>query len=189
MTKTEFEKQEQKWCALISEIVSGSDKALSELYDDTSHLVYSLAYRITSDDSEAQEASMDVYMYVHQNAGDFDPERSKPSSWLLMLTRSRSLDRLRSSNRRMGREEYLAAEPESSEYDPHDMSIFAQQREMVIGALSKLSPKQRRTIELAFYAGYTHNDISEQTGEPLGTVKSHIRLGMIKLREELNVLQ
>ncbi|MEE9238473.1 MAG: sigma factor, partial [Thermodesulfobacteriota bacterium] len=85
-----------RWKNLISQIVEGDENALSQLYDESIKLTYSLAMQVVSNTSEAEEVALDVYKYVWSNAGNYDPERSNPATWLVMLTRSRSIDKLRS---------------------------------------------------------------------------------------------
>jgi len=178
--------KEQNLAILISEVAEGSESALSELYDSTSRLVFGLALRILSSVSEAEEITLDVFMQVWDKAVVYDPERSSPSGWLLMLTRSRAIDRLRSGTKRGAMEELLEQDVSSPVDSPEEATIFLERSQMVRVALSKLAPQQREPIELAYFYGFSQSEISKRLGQPLGTVKSAIRLGMLKLREILS---
>ncbi len=180
-----FSTKELELAELISKISEGSESALSSFYDYTSRLVFGLALRILSDLTDAEEVTIEVYMQVWDKAVEYVPEKSAPSAWLLMLTRSRSIDHLRSSSRRKNIEESLVIEFPDSFADPEETIMFAEKRSLIQDALSKLTPPQRKSIELAYFYGLTQTEISDRLGQPLGTVKSWIRLGMIKLREIL----
>lgn len=178
--------KEQNLAVLISRVAEGSESALSELYDRTSRLVFGLALRILSNVSEAEEITLDVFMHVCDKAAAYDPGRSSPLAWLLMLTRSRAIDRLRSGAKREVMEELPEQDVSSPVNTPEEATIFLEKGQIIRGALSKLNPQQRETIELAYFYGLTQSEISKRLGQPLGTVKSAIRLGMLKLRELLS---
>ncbi len=183
---SKFSEKEQNLALLISKLADGDESVLSTLYDLTNRLVFGLALRILSDVAEAEEVTLDVFLQVWDKAVVYDPERSTPSAWLLMLTRSRAIDRLRSSVKRNIMEDLPESDVSSSIDDPEEMTLFVEQRQIVRKALSKLTPQQRESIELAYFYGFTQSEISKRLGQPLGTVKSAIRLGMIKLRELLS---
>jgi RNA polymerase sigma-70 factor (ECF subfamily) len=171
----------------IRRIASGDSEAVAALYDQTSSLVYGLALRILGDVSDAEEITLDVYTQVWRSAAKFDSERGSALAWLVMLTRSRSIDRLRSRSDRDVREMPIADNrpPRDVADLPDEASFIRQQRVMVEAALAGLAPEQRELIELAFFSGLTHSELAMRTGLPLGTVKTRIRLGIIKLRELL----
>lgn len=181
--------KEQDLAALIARISEGNESALGSFYDYTSRLVFGLALRILSNLAEAEEVTIEVYMQVWDKAIDYVPERSTPSAWLLMLTRSRAIDRLRASAKRRNMEESLEIEFPNSFADPEETILFAEKGRLIQDALSKLTPQQRKSIELAYFYGLTQSEISTRLGQPLGTVKSWIRLGMIKLREILSLFE
>ena len=182
---SKFSEKEQDLTLLISRISEGSESALNSFYDFTSRWVFGLALRILADVAEAEEVTLDVYMQVWDKAVDYDHERSTPSAWLLMLTRSRAIDRLRSNAKRNYREESLEIDPSNSVAEPEERLLFVEKSRIIQDALSKLTPQQRKSIELAYFYGLTQTEISSRLGQPLGTVKSWIRLGMLKLREIL----
>jgi RNA polymerase sigma-70 factor (ECF subfamily) len=175
------------------EKIAGRDVgSLGALYDATSRWVYGLAFRILGDAHLAEEVSLEVYMQVWRQAASYAPRRGTPASWLTTIARSRALDRLRSRAGRRSRERALeealdAAAPGGS--DPFLYSAERERSRLVRNALSALPPEQRRAIELAYFAGLTHAEIAKRSGEPLGTVKTRIRLGMMKLRGLLGPLE
>ena len=181
-----FSRQEQDWAMLISQIAQGNESALGALYDHTSRLIYRLALRILTDISEAEETTIEVYMQVWRKAVDYDPSRSTPLAWLLMLTRSRAIDRLRSDTQRSKLEETVEMDALTPTPNPEETTIAAERRELIQNALSKLTLQQRKVIELSYFSGLTQSEIAVQLHQPVGTVKSWIRLGMMKLRELLS---
>lgn len=168
-------------------IASGDEAAMATLYDTTSAMVYGLALRILGDPAAAEEVTMEVYLQVWHQAARYDEQRGTPSAWLLTITRSRALDRHRSSARYQQREgplEIIDHLPDDAP-NPADVSAARQQHALVQEALHTLPPEQREAIELAYFSGLSHRDIAELSGQPLGTVKTRIRLGMVHLREYL----
>jgi RNA polymerase sigma-70 factor (ECF subfamily) len=180
-----FPTQEKNWASLIFQISKGDESSLNKFYENTKHLVYGLTLRILGDVAEAEEVTVDVYMQVWNKASDYDPERGTPSSWLLMLTRSRAIERLRSGARRRNLEEPIINEIPNPSLNPEENVLEAEKRRAVQDAFAKLSPQQRQAIELAYFSGLSQSEIATRLGHPIGTVKSWIRLGMMKLREVL----
>jgi len=175
------------WNDYIHRAAAGEQQALARLYDDTSRLIYSVALRILGNPADAEEVTMDVYSQVWRSAHDYSRDRGTPLSWLTMITRSRALDRVRRRSTRKDREAPMeAAGQAASDLDPpEEAAVMAEQRRRVQAALGELSPDQRQAIELSFFEGYSHSELAEKLGQPLGTVKTRIRLGMIRLRELL----
>jgi RNA polymerase sigma-70 factor (ECF subfamily) len=173
--------------ALIHRIASGDGDALTRLFDLHSPVALGLLVRILGDRAEAEEVLQEVFLQVWTQADRYDAARCSPRGWLLMLTRSRALDRLRRREARRRREEEsveegrLAVEPDGT-----GRLEAAERQSRVSSALGLLSPEQRHCIELAFYEGLTHTQIAERLKAPLGTVKSRILLGMSKLRQALS---
>jgi RNA polymerase sigma-70 factor (ECF subfamily) len=180
---------DQNMASLISQVAQGNESSLSELYDSTSRFVYGLALRILNDVAEAEEAMIEVYMQVWNKAVEYDPERSTPLSWLFMLTRSRAIDRLRSGSKRGKIEESFEVDLPSPEINPEEATLVVERRNLVRDALSKLTPQQRKAIELAYFYGLSQSEIAVRLKQPVGTVKSWMRFGMIKLRELLTSLK
>ena len=165
----------------------GDRDALAEVYDRHGRLVYSLALRILKDQSDAEDIVQDVFAQAWRQAARYQPGRGAVVAWLMNMTRSRSIDRLR---RR-------ATQPQSP-YDPEtageipdtaqpidDQVAWAGRAAVVRGALDQLPLLQRMAIELAFYEGLTHVEIADRLEVPLGTVKTRIRQGLLKLKDRL----
>ena len=178
-----------RWKNLISQIVEGDENALSQLYDESIKLTYSLAMQVVSNTSEAEEVALDVYKYVWSNAGNYDPERSNPATWLVMLTRSRSIDKLRSRSIPIVLSNTFEEELGKSDINPEDTVMGMEQRKFVQDALSELSEKQRKVIELAYFYQFRQSEIANLLDIPIGSVKSTIRLAKEKLSSTLRLIK
>lgn len=181
--------RESAWSELLVRAASGDQQAFAALYDETSSLVYSLAMRMLSNVEDAEEVTLDVYNQAWRIAKTFDATRGTVTAWLMTMARTRALDKLRS---RSSRQKNTDPMPEhfdapSTGDTPEDQSASAEQRRIVLAALNQLPPDQRRALELAYFQGMSHAELAAALGEPLGTVKTRIRLGMIKLRELLTL--
>jgi RNA polymerase sigma-70 factor (ECF subfamily) len=172
---------------LLSRIGRGDETAMVELYDRTSGVIFRLACRLLRDAGAAEEVVHDVYMHVWRKAAEFNPARGTPTSWLLLIARSRTLDRLRS--RRAYRYEQTLGDVPSTAFSIEsklEQSLMCQQSAQYLQyALSQLPEQQRQLIEMGFFQGLSHQEIAEKTGEPLGTVKTRIRSGITRLRDLL----
>ena len=179
--------RDQDWAALIGRVAEGDQSALTTLYDATSRLVFGLILRVVVDRSTAEEVLLDVYTQVWRQASTYDIKRGAPLAWLMTIARTRSIDRLRSGKHEHQNRESLDAigEITSSTASPEADSVTAERRQRVRAALDTLSAEQREVIELAYYAGLSHSEIALKLGQPLGTVKTRTRLGMMKLRDML----
>jgi RNA polymerase sigma-70 factor (ECF subfamily) len=173
--------------SLIGKVADGDQSALSALLDATSRLVFGLALRILGDRSTAEEVMLDVFTQVWRQADSYDRKRGAPLAWILTIARSRAIDRLRSS-----KNDQLNSEPVETLSDlrasvpsPEENTALSERKKLVRIALSTLAAEQREVIELAYYSGLSHSEIALKLGQPLGTVKTRVRLGMIKLRESL----
>lgn len=174
--------------SLVSRIADGDGGALAAAFDLYSPAVLGLLCRILKGRTEAEEVLQEVFLQVWTQAGRFDPQRSSPRGWILMLARSRALDRLRRRDSSRRREEEVAVEAAPVALRPVGTERLeaVERRRRVLSALGVLSPEQRDCIELAFFEGLTHTQIAERLQAPLGTVKSRILLGMNKLRQALS---
>lgn len=174
-------------CAtLIKRVAGGDQSALTLLYDATSRLAYGLVLRVLNDAATAEEVLLDVYMQVWRQASHYDEGRGTPLAWLLTIARSRAIDRLRSGKSEKQHHEPIEnATPIASLTDVASAAVASETQGIVRSALRSLAPEQREVIELAYYLGLTHTEIAARLGQPLGTVKTRTRLGMMKLRETL----
>jgi RNA polymerase sigma-70 factor (ECF subfamily) len=175
--------------SLIRLIARSQESALSELYDRYSRLVYSLALNAVGDPATAEEITQDVFIRIWDHAGTYQAEKSKVVTWIASITRYRSIDVIR---RRKIRPESQSVsweiEPSAIEMNPINVEEtveISQKRWRVRQAISMLPEEQRQALAYAYFQGYTHREIAEVLGEPLGTVKTRIRLAMQKLRQLL----
>jgi RNA polymerase sigma-70 factor (ECF subfamily) len=169
----------------VRRIAAADQGALAALYDATNRLIYGMSLRILGNPADAEEVTLDIYTQVWRNAASFDDRRGSVVAWLTTMARSRAIDRLRSGVKRSRREESLM-EPDSARAveAPAQPGI----RREVAAALETLAPEQREAIELAYWYGYSHSELAVRLGQPLGTVKTRIRMGMMKLRSQLGSL-
>ena len=169
---------------LLALIVRRESAAIGALYDRYGRLVFTIALRITGDRETAEEVTQDAFQNVWQSAGGFQASSGSFSSWLMGIARHRAIDATRSRRFRARiREEELSFEhPTDDANSPENQANARLLRETVYAALSELPLAQRQAIELAYYGGLTRSEIAERLGEPLGTVKTRLRLGMQKLK-------
>jgi RNA polymerase sigma-70 factor, ECF subfamily len=175
--------------ALMRLIALSQEQALAQLYDRYNRLVFSLALAIVQDRSTAEEITLDVFMRIWQKAALYNPEQARASTWLTHITRNHAIDVLR---RRAARPEHYSVElneelprSELPRPTPADTAEESLQRERIQSALSLLPADQRQVLFLAYFEGYTQSQIAETLRQPLGTVKTRIRLALQKLRDYL----
>jgi len=169
---------------LIDRIGKGDADALALLYDRYASRVLGLTTRILGDRDEAEDVLQEVFLQVWRTPRQYDSARGSAGTWLLILARSRAIDRLRSLRRR-GRDRHVPidAQPLTSGEDLERAAETSQDGAAVRRALAELPDEQRRALELAYFGGYTQTEIAQMTGAPLGTVKTRLRQGMMKLRD------
>jgi len=175
------------WSHYVERSAGGDQGAFASLYDASRHLVYTTTLRILRDPADAEEVTLDVYMQAWRNAKDYTDRRGSVGAWLVMLARSRAIDHVRSRASRTRRETPFQefAHFRSTEAGPDRESEISQHRRRVACALDTLPPEQRKVIELAFFSGLTHTELAAQLDQPLGTIKTRVRQGMMKIRELL----
>jgi len=183
----EFNTRDQDWAALIRRVADGDQSALTTLYDATSRFVFGLILRVVGDRATAEEVLLDVYTQAWRQAASYDEQRGAPLAWLMTIARTRGIDRLRSGRRERHNKQPLEsmADVTATTSSPEEDSVIAERRRLVHSALDALSTEQREVIELAYYSGLSHSEIALRLGQPLGTVKTRTRLGMMKLRDML----
>jgi RNA polymerase sigma-70 factor (ECF subfamily) len=175
---------------LVEQMRIGQERALEELYDATVGKLYALASAILRSAEDTEEIVCETYAYAWANASRFDASRANALGWLLMLCRSRALDRLRQRRASASALDVAAMrQADSSSADqPFDVLSLIQQRSKVHAALSQLTPERRHLVSLAFLQGLSHQEIADVTQMPLGTVKSHVRRALTQLREALEAM-
>jgi len=170
---------------LIQRMAEGDRSACATFYDRYARQVFPLILRIVRDPADAADVLQDVFWEAWQSAPAYDPARGTPEAWIFMRARTRAIDRVRAIRRRG--ETFVAPVDEAlaaAAPDPGgDAAERMEDRDMVLGALGRLSDAQREVLELAYYGGLTQTEIAERLKQPLGTVKTRIRLGLERLRE------
>jgi RNA polymerase sigma-70 factor (ECF subfamily) len=170
--------------ALLDRIVARDERAIAELYDAHSRLLYGLILRILRDRSETEEVLQEVFVLVWTRAETYNVGLGSPAAWLVRIARNRAIDRLRANSVRLRAVE-SAPLPESAA-SPETQAVESERQRVVGRALEALPPDQRLLIEHAYFVGLTQSELAERFKLPLGTVKTRIRTGMIALRQQLS---
>jgi RNA polymerase sigma-70 factor (ECF subfamily) len=173
---------------LMEGIARRDTSALSRLYDRHNRVVYTLCLRILRDPGMAEDAMIDVFQEIWQRADRYNAARGSPVSYLLTLTRSRALDRARMKGARPSMPLHDNADAHAAAADvpdPLQSAIDDERRSLVKRALGELEPKYREVMECSFFEGLSHTEIALKLQKPVGTVKTFLRRGLIRLRELL----
>ena len=170
---------------LLKAIAAKDAAALAMLYDRYRVILFGLLMRILNNREEAEDVLQEVFLQVWRKAADFDQNRGRPFTWLVTLARSRGIDRLRTLSARERLAEAGAREASEQTSDAATDAFKSEQRGLVTNALAQLPDEQKRPIMLAYFDGLTQSEIATRLGAPLGTVKTRMRTGLIKLREML----
>lgn len=165
---------------LLRRIAGRDESALAELYDRFSAVSMAVASKVLGDPAEAEDVLQQVYVKIWEDAGRFDPARGSAAAWILTSVRNASIDRVR--RREAFRRAAMAAPPRDPDPPSPDLD---EERARARRAIEALPPDQRQAIELAYFEGLSQTEIAARLGQPLGTVKTRMRLGMMKLREAL----
>jgi RNA polymerase sigma-70 factor, ECF subfamily len=176
--------------ALMRRMVEADETALGALYDRWVRSLYSLVLHLLKDPDEAEDVVEETFWQAWRKAGSYEPSRGAVSTWLLTIGRRKALDRLRA--RKRSREDLIGpdrsfADLPSADPDPSVDVEGAELRESVRQAMNGLPDEQREVIELGYFNGLSQSEIADVTGQPLGTVKTRMRLAMQKLREPLSM--
>ena len=168
---------------LISLVETGDADAFATLYDRHSRAAFSLAYRMMGERQAAEDLAQDAFLKAWRGAGSYRAERGSVRTWILSIVHNRGIDQLRShASRRRTQDKIEATTPLSQPSEAFAETWRNSQRDQVREAMGTLPSEQLKILELAYFSGYTHVEISELLGLPLGTVKGRMRLGLKKIR-------
>ncbi len=169
--------------ALLRASARGDEAAFARLYDATSARVYGMVLRVVRDPAQAAEVTQDCYLQYWQQSARFDVERGSVIGWMLTLAHRRAVDRVRSAQAATDRDQHYAVREPQHTHDVGETVVDKLEAERVRKALNELTPIQREAIELAYLGGYTHTEVAGLLDIPLGTAKTRLRDGLIRLRD------
>ncbi|MFE9687875.1 sigma-70 family RNA polymerase sigma factor [Streptomyces sp. NPDC006285] len=173
---------------LLGEVAGGDQEAFAVIYDATVSPVLGVAHRVLRDQAQSEEVAQDVLVEVWRTAARYRPERGTAINWILTLAHRRAVDRVRSVESSIAREHKAALLDQTPEYDEVTEQVEARfEREQVKRCLRTLTDIQRQSVTLAYYRGLTYREVAELLALPLGTVKTRLRDGLIRLRDCLGV--
>lgn len=174
---------------LVEQMRQGNEQALESLYDATVGKLYALATAILRQAQDAEEVVCATYSQAWEGAAQFDPQRASALGWLMMMCRSRALDQLRKrKTQHVALADGRLHEADANSEPPEELLSLVQENSRVHAALATLSEERRQLVSLSFLRDLTHSEISELTGMPLGTVKSHLRRALSQLRAHLEAM-
>lgn len=174
--------------AVLLRVATGDQRAFSELYDLIAARMLGLVRHVLKDHAQSEEVVQEVLIEVWQTASRFDPNKGKAVTWMLTMAHRRAIDRVRTAQSSRNRDTRIGIRDLDREYDSVAESVEIRiEHDRVEKALSRLTELQRQAVELAYYGGYSHSEVSEMLGVPMGTVKTRLRDGMMRLRDELGV--
>ena len=167
--------------ALVAAIRAGDEHALAQLYDRYSPVVYSVALRVLGDTGAAEDVLQEVFLQLWRNPGVFDSNRGSLGAWLAVIARNRAIDGLRRRKPETDPADVIISVEVDLEGETERRRMLEKVREVV----NALPAEQRGVLEMAFFEGLTHTEIAAKTGQPLGTIKTRIRSGLLSLRKAL----
>lgn len=177
---------ESEWLALVRATAAGDQRALYALYERTNRIVFTLIVRITHNRETAEEITLDVFHDVWRRSSTYEARSGSVVGWIMNQARSRAIDRLRFEGRKKRVNPHAHNPlPGSGAADPHEALNVREQARLVRAALSVLTPEERHVIETAYFSELTYGEVAARLNQPVGTVKTRIRSGLAKLREEL----
>jgi RNA polymerase sigma-70 factor, ECF subfamily len=173
---------------LLSRTARGDEDAFADLYDAVAGTVYGMVLRVLRDPAQSEEVTQEVLVEVWRQASRYSSERGSVRAWVLTMAHRRAVDRVRSAQARSDREERVGRSGAERPFDEVSEAVeYRLEAEQVRRALGVLTDLQREAVTLAYYGGYTHREVSELLDVPLGTVKTRLRDGLIRLRDEMGV--
>ena len=178
---------------LLRQMAAGNEQALGAFYDRWHPLVHAVVLRVLRSADDVEDVVEETFWQAWRQAGRYESARGAVQTWILTIARSRALDRVRLTNRR--REESIDGENGeqvlqlATDSDPSMDAESAERRKLVVAAMADLPGEQREALELGYFGGLSQSEIADRTGQPLGTIKTRMRLAMQKLRSSLQVLR
>src|ERR1700712_574189 len=173
---------------LLARVAQGDKNAFAELYDQISPRVLGLVRRLLKDFAQSEEVTQEIFLEIWQNASRYDSSKGGASTWILTMAHRRAVDRIRSSQSTRDRDTKIGIRDFETAYDSVSESVEVRiESERVKKAMSRLTELQRQAVSLAYYGGYSHSEVAAMLSVPIGTVKTRLRDGMIRLRDELGV--
>jgi len=173
---------------LLRRCARGDEAAFAELYDSTSRRLFGLVLRIVRDHAMSEEVTQEVYLDIWRTSARFDPSRGSALSWMMTIAHRTAVDRVRSSEAARRRDDTHAATNQDIDFDATAEAAQASlEAQRVRRALATLTDAQRSAVELAYLGGYTHTEVAALLDLPLGTAKTRIRDGLIRLRDTMGV--
>jgi RNA polymerase sigma-70 factor (ECF subfamily) len=173
---------------LLLRVAEGDQKSFAELYDRVAPRVLGLITRLLIDHSQSEEVAQEVFLEIWRTATRFDPNRGAGLSWILTMSHRRAVDRVRASQSSHDRDIKIGIRDTEREYDQVAESVEIRiEHERVKRAMTQLTELQREAITLAYYGGYSHSEVAKILSVPIGTIKTRLRDGMIRLRDEMGV--
>lgn len=173
---------------LLTRIAAGDESAFGRLYDRFAPGLYSLVLRMVRDEKEAEDVLQEGFAHVWRRASTYDPARSSAFTWAVMVFRNKAIDRMRVRQRRDRAVDRASENPllfPAQDDRSAEVPALHERQAQVRAALAEIPEEQKLAVELAFFGGFTHEQIAEKLGTPLGTIKARIRRGLLRLRESL----
>jgi RNA polymerase sigma-70 factor (ECF subfamily) len=175
---------------LLERVAAGDQQAFSALYDAVAPRIFGLVKRLLVDHAQSEEVTQEVFLEIWQTAPRFDANRGAAMSWILTMAHRRAVDRVRAAQASRDRDTKVGIRDYAREYDTVSETIEIRiENERVQRAMERLTELQRQAVTLAYYGGYSHSEVAQLLSIPIGTVKTRLRDGMIRLRDELGVTQ
>ncbi len=173
---------------LLARVAQGDQKAFSALYDEVAPRVFGLVRRLLVDHAQSEEVTQEIFLEIWTNAGRYEPSKGGATTWILTMAHRRAVDRIRASQAGRDRDVKIGIRDYVAEYDHVESTVEVTiEHERVKQAMSQLTELQRQAVSLAYYGGYSHSEVATMLKVPIGTVKTRLRDGMIRLRDELGV--
>jgi RNA polymerase sigma-70 factor (ECF subfamily) len=173
---------------LLQRVATGNREAFAELYDRTAPRVFGLVKRLLRDHSQSEEVTQEIFLEIWQSAARYDPNKGGSMAWMLTMTHRRAVDRVRASQASRDRDVRIGIRDHAPAFDSVAEHVEVRiESERVKGAMMRLTELQRQAVQLAYFGGYSHSEVAGMLSVPIGTVKTRLRDGMIRLRDELGV--